>query len=112
LKATWKCCGERPAVFERKTDVGDAEWIADLLRHGPLRASFIMPVAQRALRDITRFRSTFVREWATLAGRGQKVLEDANPKLAAVGSDVMGVSGRAMLAALIWSLMLGRFCEG
>lgn len=89
------------AVPGRKTDVGDAEWIADLLRHGLLRASFIPPVAQRELRDLTRFRSTFVRERATLANRVQKVLEDANLKLAAVASDVMGVSGRAMLAALL-----------
>jgi len=89
------------AVPGRKTDVGDAEWIADLLRHGLLRASFIPPQAQRELRDLTRFRSTFVRERATLANRVQKVLEDANLKLASVASDVMGVSGRAMLAALL-----------
>ena len=89
------------AVPGRKTDVSDAEWIADLLRHGLLRASFIPPVAQRELRDLTRFRSTFVRERATLTNRVQKVLEDANLKLAAVASDVMGVSGRAMLAALL-----------
>jgi transposase len=89
------------AVPGRKTDVGDAEWIADLLRHGLLRASFIPPKGQRELRDLTRFRSTFVRERATLANRLQKVLEDANLKLAAVASDVMGVSGRAMLAALL-----------
>jgi len=89
------------AVPGRKTDVGDAEWIADLLRHGLLRASFIPPLAQRELRDLTRFRSTFVRERATLANRVQKVLEDANLKLASVASDVMGVSGRAMLAALL-----------
>jgi transposase len=81
------------AVPGRKTDVGDAEWIADLLRHGLLRASFIPPKGQRELRDLTRFRSTFVRERATLANRLQKVLEDANLKLAAVASDVMGVSG-------------------
>lgn len=89
------------AVPGRKTDVSDAEWLADLLRHGLLRASFIPPVAQRDLRDLTRFRSTFVRERATLVNRVQKVLEDANIKLASVASDVMGVSGRAMLAALL-----------
>jgi len=89
------------AVPGRKTDVSDAEWIADLLRHGLLRASFIPPVAQRELRDLTRFRSTFIRERATLVNRVQKVLEDANIKLASVASNVMGVSGRAMLAALI-----------
>ena len=89
------------AVPGRKTDVGDAEWIAELLQHGLLRASFIPPKAQRELRDLTRFRSTFVRERATLANRVQKVLEDANLKLASVASDVMSVSGRAMLAALL-----------
>jgi len=89
------------AVPGRKTDVSDAEWLADLLRHGLLRASFIPPVAQRDLRALTRFRSTFVRERATLVNRVQKVLEDANIKLASVASDVLGVSGRAMLAALL-----------
>jgi len=89
------------AVPGRKTDVNDAEWLADLLRHGLLRPSFIPPVAQRELRDLTRFRSTFVRERATLVNRVQKVLEDANTKLASVASDVMGVSSRAMLAALL-----------
>ena len=89
------------AVPGRKTDVSDAEWIAELLRHGLLRASFIPPAPQRQLRDLTRFRSTFVRERATLANRVQKVLEDANLKLASVASDVMGLSSRAMLAALL-----------
>jgi transposase len=88
------------AVPGRKTDVKDAEWLAELLQHGLLRASFIPPVAQRELRDLTRFRSTFIRERATLVNRVQKVLEDANLKLAAVASNIMGVSGRAMLAAL------------
>jgi transposase len=85
----------------RKTDQSDAEWIAELLQCGLLRASFIPPVGQRELRELTRFRSTFVRERATLANRVQKVLESANIKLASVASDVLGVSGRAMLAALI-----------
>jgi transposase len=89
------------AVPGRKTDVSDAEWLADLLRQGLLRASFIPPIAQRDLRDLTRFRSTFVRERATLVNRVQKVLEDANLKLASVASNVMGVSGRAMLAAVL-----------
>jgi len=89
------------AVPGRKTDINDAEWLADLLRHGLLRASFIPPVGQRELRETTRHRSNFVRERATLVNRVQKVLESANIKLASVASDVMGVSGRAMLAALI-----------
>ena len=85
----------------RKTDQSDAEWIAELLQHGLLKASFIPPVGQRELRELTRFRASFVRERATLANRVQKVLESANIKLASVASDVMGVSGRAMLQALI-----------
>jgi len=89
------------AVPGRKTDVKDAEWLAELLQHGLLRASFIPPVAQRELRDLTRYRNTFIRERATLVNRVQKVLEDANIKLGSVASNVMGVSGRAMLEALI-----------
>jgi len=89
------------AVPGRKTDVNDAEWIADLLRHGLLRASFVPPLGQRELRELTRYRSTFVRERATLVNRLQKVLESANIKLASVATDVMGVSGRAMLEAII-----------
>jgi transposase len=85
----------------RKTDVKDAAWLAELLQHGLLRASFIPPVAQRELRDLTRYRSTFIQERVTLIKRVQKLLEDANIKLAAVASDIMGVSGRAMLAALV-----------
>ena len=89
------------AVPGRKTDVNDAEWIADLLQHGLLRASFIPPVAQRDLRDLTRHRSNFVRERTNLVNRLQKTLEGANIKLAAVASNVVGVSGRAILSALI-----------
>lgn len=89
------------AVPGRKTDVNDAEWIADLLRHGLLRASFVPPLGQRELRELTRYRITFVRERATLVNRLQKVLESANIKLASVATDVMGVSGRAMLEAII-----------
>jgi transposase len=85
----------------RKTDVTDAEWLADLLRYGLLRASFIPPVGQRDLRELTRYRSTFVRERATLINRVHKVLESANIKLTSVATDVMGVSARAMLDALI-----------
>jgi transposase len=89
------------AVPGRKTDVKDAAWLAELLQHGLLRASFIPPMAQRDLRDLTRYRSTFSQERVTLIHRVQKLLEDANIKLAAVASDIMGVSGRAILAALL-----------
>jgi transposase len=89
------------AVPGRKTDVKDAAWLAELLQHGLLRASFIPPVTQRERRDLTRYRSTLIRERVTLINRVQKLLEDANLKLAAVASDIMGVSGRAILAALI-----------
>jgi len=85
----------------RKTDVKDAEWIAELLRYGLLTPSFIPPVGQRDLRELTRYRTTFVRERATLINRLQKLLESANIKLASVASDVMGVSARAMLEAII-----------
>jgi transposase len=89
------------AVPGRKTDVKDSEWIAELLRHGLLRASFVPPLGQRELRDLTRSRSTFVRTRATLVNRVHKVLEGANIKLGSIASDVMGVSGRAMLAAIV-----------
>jgi transposase len=85
----------------RKTDVKDAEWIADLLRHGLLRASFIPDRPQRELRELTRYRTSLLRERAAEVNRVQKVLEGANIKLAAVASDLTGVSGRAMLAALL-----------
>jgi transposase len=85
----------------RKTDQSDAEWIAELMQYGLLKASFVPPLGQRELRELTRYRSTFVRERATLANRVQKALESANIKLASVASDVMGVSGRAMLNAII-----------
>src|SRR6266540_315179 len=89
------------AVPGRKTDVGDAEWIADLLRHGLLRPSFIPDRAQRALRDLTRTRTSLIDERSAAVRRLQKVLEDANIKLSGVATDVMGVSGRAMLTALL-----------
>ncbi len=85
----------------RKTDQSDAEWIAELMQHGLLRASFIPPAGQRELRDLTRHRANFVRERANLVNRLQKVLETANIKLASVATDVTGVSGRAMVEALI-----------
>jgi transposase len=85
----------------RKTDVKDAEWIAELLRHGLIRGSFIPAPAQRQLRDLTRYRTHLVEERARLTNRLQAVLEDANVKLASVVTDVRGVSARAILAALI-----------
>jgi transposase len=89
------------AVPGRKTDVTDAAWLAELVPHGLWRASCIPPVAQRELRDLTRERRTFLRERVTLINRVQKLLEEANIKRAAVASDIGGVSGRAILAALI-----------
>ncbi len=85
----------------RKTDVKDAAWIARLLQYGLLRASFIPPPPIRDLRDLTRQRAQLVRDRAAAADRIQKVLEDANIKLASVATDVLGASGRAMLAAII-----------
>lgn len=89
------------AVPGRKTDVKDAEWIAELLRHGLLRGSFVPPRPQRQLRDLTRHRSTLVQERARVINRLQMVLEDANIKLASVVTDIRGVSARAMLEGLI-----------
>jgi transposase len=85
----------------RKTDVKDAEWIAQLLQHGLLRNSFVPPPPQRELRELTRQRRQLIHTKASVANRIQKVLEDANIKLASVATDVLGVSGRAMLEALI-----------
>jgi transposase len=85
----------------RKTDVKDCQWIAQLLQHGLLRARFVPPQPIRELRDLTRQRSPLVGERASVSNRVQKVLEDANIKLACVASEVLGVSGRAMIAALI-----------
>jgi transposase len=89
------------AVPGRKTDVQDAQWIAQLLRSGLVRPSFIPPQPQRELRDLIRYRTTFVRERATLVNRVQKVLESTNLKLSSVVSNVMGVSSRAILTALL-----------
>jgi len=85
----------------RKTDVKDAQWIAELLQHGLLKASFIPDAPQRELRDLVRYRTHLIDERSREVNRVHKVLEDANLKLSSVASDVMGVSGRAMLAALI-----------
>lgn len=88
------------AVPGRKTDVRDCEWLADLLRHGLLKASFIPPLEIRELRELTRYRQTLVKEQAAVANRIQRLLEGGNIKLSQVASDVLGVSGRAMLKQL------------
>jgi transposase len=85
----------------RKTDVKDAEWLADLLRHGLLRGSFIPPQAQRDLRDLTRQRTNLVQDRATVVNRLHKVLEWANIKLTSVATNVTGASARAMLEAIL-----------
>jgi transposase len=85
----------------RKTDVKDAQWIAELLRHGLLKASFIPAVEQREVRELVRYRTHLIQERGREVNRVQKVLEDANLKLASVASDIMGVSGREMLAAIV-----------
>lgn len=85
----------------RKTDVQDCAWIAQLLEHGLLRGSFVPPVAIRELRDLTRYRKALIGERQREANRLHKVLEDAGLKLASVASDILGHSGRAMLAALV-----------
>jgi transposase len=85
----------------RKTDQKDSEWLADLLQHGLLRGSFVPPLEIRHLRDLTRMRTRVRQDLATYANRIQKVLEDANIKLGSVASDVLGVSGRDMLKALM-----------
>jgi transposase len=84
----------------RKTDVIDAEWLADLLRHGLLKASFIPPLQIRELRELTRYRESLVREQTALANRIQKLIESSNIKLGQVISEALGVSGKQMLRAL------------
>jgi transposase len=88
------------AVPGRKTDVQDAEWIADLLQHGLLTASFVPSQEQQDVRDLARLRVSLVQERARLVNRVHKVLEEAGLKLSSVLSDVMGMSGRAILDAL------------
>ena len=85
----------------RKTDVNDAMWLADLLAHGLIRASFVPPAAVQELRTLTRTRKQFVRERAAHVQRIEKVLEDANLKLSVVLSDILGKGGRAVLQALV-----------
>jgi len=85
----------------RKTDVKDCEWIAELLQHGLLRGSFVPEPVQRDLRELTRQRRQLIQAKASVANRIQKVLEDANIKLGSVATDVLGVSGRDMLRAIV-----------
>jgi transposase len=88
------------ALQGRKTDVKDAEWLADLLRHGLLKPSFIPPPAIRELRELTRYRESLVREQSAVANRIQKLSESGNIKLGQVASDALGASGRSILWAL------------
>jgi transposase len=89
------------AIPGKKTDRRDSEWLAELLQHGLLRGSFVPPTPIRELRDLTRYRVTLCQECNRIANRIQKVLEDANVKLASVATDPLGASGRAMLRAFI-----------
>jgi len=85
----------------RKTDVRDCVWLAQLLEHGLLRGSFVPPAPMRELRDLTRYRKVLIQERSREANRLHKVLQDADVKLASVARDILGVSGRAMLEALV-----------
>jgi transposase len=92
---------EVKVVPGRKTDQKDSQWIADLHKHGLLRKSFVPPRSIRDVRDLTRTRAILTQEHTSVCNRIQKVLEDANIKLGSVASDVFGVSGRAILRALM-----------
>jgi transposase len=85
----------------RKTDVKDCEWIAQLLQHGLLHGSFVPPATIRELRDLTRHRAKLADQHTAVANRIHKTLEDANIKLGTVASDILGVSGRAMLEGIV-----------
>ena len=113
-KPVWHVLEDDPAVLlllvnskhvkmlpGRKTDVSDAGWLAQLHEHGLLRSSFVPPVAIRELRDLTRYRKRLIQTHTSETQRVQKVLEDAGIKLDSVASEVLGVSGRAMISALI-----------
>jgi transposase len=112
-KPVWYVLEERPFELKlvnahhvkilpgRKSDVLDAEWLAELLEHGLLRGSFVPPPTIRELRDLTRYRKRLIQAHTSECQRIQKTLEDAGIKLDSVASDVLGVSGRAMLAALV-----------
>ena len=94
-----------PAHFKqvpgRKTDVADCVWLAQLLEHGLLRSSFVPPAPIRELRDLTRYRKSLTEERTRAANRLHKVLQDAGIKLSSVATDLLGVSGHAMLMALV-----------
>jgi transposase len=112
-KPVWYVLEERPFRLElvnaqhvkilpgRKSDVLDAEWLAELLEHGLLRGSFVPPAAIRELRDLTRYRKRLIQTHTTEGQRIEKTLEDAGIKLDSVAADLLGVSGRAMLEALV-----------
>jgi transposase len=100
------------AVPGRKTDVKDSEWIAELLQFGLLKASFVPPKGQRELRELTRARSTFVKERANLVNRVQKVLESANIKLASVLTAIDGVSGKAIIAGSASPAEIAQLAKG
>ena len=85
----------------RKTDVGDAAWLCELAEHGLLRGSFVPPAGIRELRDLTRYRKRLIQTHTAECQRIHKTLEDASIRLGSVASDVLGVSGRAMLRALL-----------
>src|SRR6266542_4301207 len=85
----------------RKTDVADAAWICQLVEHGLVRPSFVPPAEIRELRDLTRYRKALIQERTREAQRTEKILQDAGIKLSSVASSVLGVSGRAMLQALV-----------
>ncbi len=89
------------ALPGRKTDVKDAEWLADLLRHGLVKGSFVPGREQREQRELTRYRRSLIEERSRVIERLQQVLEGANIKLSSVATDITGVSGRAMLEAMI-----------
>jgi transposase len=105
LEAAFTCVLVNPVhmaqVPGRKTDVQDCVWIAQLLEHGLLRGSFVPPAPIRELRDLSRYRKVLIQDRTREANRLHKLLEDAGIKLASVATDVLGVSGRAMLEALV-----------
>ena len=102
LRKRRRCqCRTYPQRSGRKSDVNDATWIADLMAHGLIQASFVPPAPIQELRDLSRTRKQLGREIVQHTQRIQKVLEDANLKIASVATDIMGVSGRAIVEALI-----------
>jgi transposase len=105
LEDRFRCCLTNAAhlahVPGRKTDVRDAEWIAQCLECGLLRASFVPPAPMRDLRDLTRYRKAIIEDRTREANRLHKVLQDAGIRLSSVATDILGVSGRAMLNALV-----------